>query len=264
MRPIFTQALDARPDVAAWLGSLDDQTKRLLRDDVTPMFKEVATEPKRFDQLRGGDIEPMEHQTDQLLDAVLDALRRSPQNELFPEMGGGLHGLAMRAAHESMPAWQFRAFSAWARGTNRSRIAKNLLGVSRATVRCALDGNTRHNHGAIETFIQAIRADEAFMKAVATVAAKSSKAEQRALLCARGWFSGFNNRPGMVGPMAMLMLLDEIAGPSREVKVADVLTLFPPSLISDYMLLLSAHGYAKSNGHVIRIHKIPVEKESTV
>jgi predicted transcriptional regulator len=257
--------LDAEPAVMVWLLCLDDKDRRSMRDDVTPAFKEVATEPRHFERMRDDDVDEAEERlSDDVLDEARAALRGAPQDELFPEMGVGPRGLIMRAARAQMPDWQFRAFVAWFRGTNRARIART-LGVSRSTVRSALDGEgKRGGAGAIAEFMNAILRDDEFRKVVMTVATKSiSKANERAAKRSLGWFKGWDHKPDMVVALSLLMVADDLADERREVPVAALHPHFPPRLISPCLRLLAAHGFASSNGHLVRVVKTPGQlKES--
>ncbi len=239
-----------------WLLCLDAKDKRAMRDDVTPAFKEVATEPRVLERLREHDDTAPD---ERLSDEVLDHLRRRDDD------GAALHVAIRRAARASMPEWKFRAFALWFKGENRARIAR-ALNVSRSTVRSALDGEGRGRgigDGAIKEFMAAISADDDFKKVVMSVATKSiAKTEQRAGARVLGWFKGIEQKPDMVIPLAMLMVLDELADARREVAVADIIPHFPRSLITPCMRLLAAHGFAASNGHRIKVHKTPVEKVS--
>lgn len=247
-RPVFSVTLDADPAVRAWLDGLDQDERRELRDDVTPMFKEVAVEAKHFVRMKGDDEEA--HPPHRLSEEVLDGCR-------FPDMSADVQAAFMRAARAHLPDWQFRAFVLWFSGANRGQVAR-VLGVSRATVRRALDGGGRDGPGAIASFTAAIQQDPDFKKVVMNVATKSiSKRETEATERILLWFKGLDGKPNMVFPLAMLLVLDELADARREVKVADVIPHFPRSTISDCMKLLRAEGYASSDGHSIKVHRTP-------
>lgn len=275
--PIFSRRLDADPAVKTWLATLNDKDRAALRDDVTPSIKEIGCDPAAFDgddkdEVSGdrqvgitaaafqaqvaADLEP---EQPRLSEEVLDALD--------PASADALVARVLDEARKRLPAWQFPAFALWfqgdghgfqGRGHARQSIARQ-LGVSRATVRSALDGGGHSNGpGAIAALTTAILDDDDFKKAVGDVASKNIgkrdaiEREQRL-----SWFKGLDSKPTMVVPLAMLLVIDALADARREVKVADIIPHFPRSTISQCMGLLRAHGFASTDGHTVKIHNTP-------
>lgn len=177
----------------------------------------------------------------------------------------GVRASILTAASDLLAPWRFAAFAAWFRADSskgREHIAKE-LGVSRATVRAALDGGglKRAGPGAIAIMVAALGKNDTFKQAVMSMAKKNKQRDEdseRPLV----WFQGIDNKPDMVVPLAMLLVLDALADTKREVKIGDVIPHFPRSLITPCMTLLKAHGFAASDGHVIRIVKVPAAKEA--
>lgn len=271
--PIFSKELDARPDVAAWLASLDEKTRAELRDDVTPSFKEFTREalPER-------DREPeVEHTTRARpaghaakVKAALEGAAFARALRLEVERDRAAHGdddtreAILTAAHRLLPPWRFRVFAAWFRGASRSQIARD-LGVSRSTVRAALDGEglKRAGPGALTTLVTSLRENETFKQAVLNMATKKKQQDERAERVLI-WFQNIPRaKSELVVPLAFLLVLDDLADKNRQVKVQDTLAHFPRDLITPSLSMLKAHGYAASDGHVITIHRTPADvKES--
>jgi len=238
---VFDPTLDADPRVAAWLRSLDEATVAELRDDVTPSFKELPV----------GDVEVPTTVDD--ADAVVSD---APWQRLHGDVL--VQRAIIRKAKSVLPAWQFRAFALWFAGASRSAIAKS-LGVSRTTVRCALDGGGSHQQlGALEL----IARSSAEFRKVVTVAANKSQEKQTARRDERlsTWFAGIDAKPELIAPLALLLVVDALADAKGEVKVADLLRHFPRSALTPCLALLKAHAFAASDGQKIRIHKRPHEK----
>lgn len=229
-RPVFSAELDADPQVRAWLDSLPEETRASLRDDITPLFKEIPTAVHV-------EVVPEEGQ--------------HPESALVTACDE-VHDALLEAARDHLPTWQFRAFRLWLGGANRARIARQ-LGVSRATVRCALDGGgSRDQPGALETIAGADEVRKVVMRvAKKNTEERAAKNDERVL----SWFRGAE--PAMVTPLAFLLLLDSLADAKNEVPVPDVLPYWPRSLVTPCLQALKAFGYAVSNGHTIKIHKRP-------
>lgn len=242
-----------------WLESLSEKDRASLLEDLTPQYKEVPTEAVDPQHEDDGPA------TERLSDEVLDELKRRAQSELFPEMGKDLRGHIMRRARECLPDWQYRAFTLWVRGMNRNRIAKT-LGVSRATVRAALDGQDVHARGeragAINAFTAAIEEDEDFRKVVTEVAKTSINKERlRSDERILSWFKGIPNKPELFAPLGLLLLLDTMADSKREVKMNDLVPLVPRAVITPLLAQLRAHGFAVYVDGKVRIHRVPNEEE---
>lgn len=253
-KPLFSDLLDKRPEVAAWLASLDEKTRGELRDDVTPDYKEVGR--VNPDTLVVDDDHEAARASAELLDA-LDELRRTTQGEFFPELGGDARGFIMAAARKHLPDWKFRAFSAWFSGKKKNRIAKE-LGVSRSTVRSALDGEGHEKSGALASLF----ADEDFRKVVMEMAAKAKRPDRDMRVL--DWFAGLKGNTAnaqMVVAYAFLLILDYLADAKREVKIQDVPPHFPRNLITPCVQILRGEGMASSDGMTIRVHQIPQRKE---
>jgi hypothetical protein len=128
-------------------------------------------------------------------------------------------------------------------------------------VRRALEGGGRDGEGAIAVFLAAVAADERLREAVSEMAAKK-QAERRSDKVLT-WFRGWDTKPDMIVPLAMLLVLDELADAKREVKMADVLAHWPRSLVTPCLRLLKAHGMAASEGgHTIKIYRTPAPHEA--
>lgn len=280
-RPIFSAELDAHPEVKAWLEKLSEEERRSLRDDVTPSFKEIPIGVKVSDVASHVPDEPSEPGDDDLDEEVRaqlrDAMMRQAevyaqegapassgeyQMSLFAELAGGDSRKAL------LPEWQLRALLAWLEGRTYSAIARS-LGISRATVRCALDGHAgrpdspyesrwKTAPGAIATFVDRAKADEVFLRRVEKMSKPKPTVEPRITR----WFTATPNKPELFAALAFLFLLSELAGKGNTVRVDEVLPLVPRAVVSPLLLQLKAHGYAVSDGHTITIHRTPVDKEA--
>lgn len=248
---LFSVELDARPEVQAWLATLTVRQRDGLRDDPTPEIKELPHDAEFFGEIASpapDDTEPV--RLSDGAQAVLDALRRGGQDALFPELDDGLRGEIMRIARSRMPPWQFRAFGMWFRGSNRNRIARS-LGVSRWTVRRALDE-------ALATFAEIVAGNQQLRRAVMATAVKSVQRQRDGRILE--WFKGIETKPGLLAPLALLLVLDELAtSEKREVRLQDVLPHFPRNQITPCMTVLRALAYVASDGHTVRVLKTPKE-----
>jgi hypothetical protein len=232
--PIFSAELDADPKVKAWLARLTEDDRAALRDDPTPLFKEVL-----------GEVEVEASEGDD-----------EAETDLWGELAA--------AAEKSLPPWKFRIFKLWFQGKNKQAIAKE-LGISRGTVRSALDGigSTAGSKRAGPGALKVVAGNDAFRTAILraamrTVSRQKKRVDERAL----HWFTGIQNKPEMIEPLAMLLVADSLAGQRGQIKLGDLLTYFPRSRITPCMALLRAYGFAECDGHTIRIHKRPEKKSA--
>lgn len=233
-QPIFSAELDNDPEVKTWLAKLSESDRSSLRDDPTPLFKEILGEVRVEDTPEAGD------------DASGD--------EMWAELDA--------AAKESLPEWKYRIFRLWFEGHDKTAIARK-LGISRSTVRSALDGigtsegAKRGGPGSIgilaknEEFRRAIL--RSAMRAIAT---QKRRIDERAL----HWFADLQNHPELIEPLSMLLVIDTLAGARREMPLRDLLGYFPRSRVTPCMALLRAYGFASCDGHTIHIHKRPEKK----
>lgn len=271
-RPIFSERLDADPTVKVWMAGLDAATVRALRDDVTPSFKEIPTAHHHMERTTEdvADIPTARaRQPGYALEVKASLTQAEKQRHLRLALerdrarddadgDDDLRAAILTAAIDVLPLWRFRVFASWLQGANRYAIARE-LGVSRSTVRSALDGEgaKRAGPGALAIITNTLRGSEDFRKVVAEMATKKQKeqiADERVL----GWFKGIENKPDLVLPLAMLLVVDDLKDARGEVGVADVFPYFPRALVTPCMTLLRAHGYASCDGHRIRIVRTPI------
>lgn len=230
-QPIFSAELDADPSVQKWLAGLSDAERASLMADPTPLFKEIL-----------GEVQ------------VPDTDDGETEIDLWTELTA--------AAKASLPEWKFRIFELWFKGHSKAEIAR-ILGKSRSTVRSALDGMgstygaSRSGPGAVAV----VGADANFRNAILRAAMRTvSRQKKRIDERAMHWFTGIQNKPELVEPLAMLLVADSLAGQRGVVKLGELLDYFPRSMVTPCMALLRAYGFASCDGHTITIHKRPEKK----
>lgn len=167
----------------------------------------------------------------------------------------------LTAAIDVLPPWRFRVFAAWFRGINRHAIARE-LDVSVSTVRSALDGEglKRAGPGALNIITNALRDSADFRKVVAEMATKKQK-ENTASARVLGWFKGIDNKPELIVPLAMLLVMDDLKDSKNEVQIADIQQHFPRAGVSQCLALLRAHAFVSNNGRTAKIVRTPISKE---
>ena len=138
--------------------------------------------------------------------------------------------------------------------------------LHRSTVRSALDGQRRHTRrGAVQAVCELISSDAEIKKQAVGVAQKIAAETKRADTAkVATWYSKIKRGDEqMIGPLALLYLLDALADKKREVRIEEVMLLFPRAAISPFLRALEFAGFAKSSGTTIRIHKTPNNEVGT-
>lgn len=167
----------------------------------------------------------------------------------------------LSAAIDVLPPWRFRIFASWFRGVNRHAIARE-LGVSVSTVRSALDGEglKRAGPGALNIITSALRDSADFRKVVDEMATKKQR-ESTATARVLHWFRGIDNKPDLIVPLAMLLVMDALKDARSEVQIADIQAHFPRSCVSQCLAQLRAHAFVSSNGRTAKVVRTPTPKE---
>ena len=231
---LFSPALDRDPAVRVWLSGLSDRDRRKLRDDITHRWKEFPRDPPILE-----GVPHVEQQDEPGLDfEALDELR----------------AVLVEVATAMLPTWKAKAFGAWVERKSPTSIARD-LGVSRASVRAALDGqHHRGDPGAIEALVVALSHDEEFIQ-MATKKVKEASAPK-----SDRWFRGIARKPELFAAWSLLLVLDDMADARREVSLNDLLGVVPRAVITPLLHQLKAHGMAASDGRRVKIHRIPTEE----
>ena len=261
-RPYFSATLDAQ--ASAWLSSLDDADRKALRDNVTPLFKELPHTMSTIEVLQRREQANNEEGAEDFVDVVVDALKQTPRC-LLSEREAGFRGAVLRAAKEQLPSWKYRAFALWLCGLSRAEISRRTM-LHRSTVRGALDGQRRHERrGAIQAMCETVASNAKVKKQAVDVVQKIAEETKRADTAkVSTWYSKIKRGDEqMIGPLALLYLLDALADKKREVRIEEVMALFPRAAISPFLRALEYAGFAKSSGTTIRIHKTPNNEVST-
>jgi DNA-binding CsgD family transcriptional regulator len=240
---VFGPELDAVPCVRAWLDGLDDATRASLRDDPTPMFKEIPSATVIATAVVDEDEDEDDVPAWRYMQGEDDERRA---------IKGRARGILTKR--------QYACFCLWLDGLPKAQIGK-ALGISRSTVRSMLDGEgstdnaRRAGPGAIEIVYE--HAPE-FRKVVSDVAAKNNK--ERAARNderLRYWYQPALKEPALIPALSLLLIIDSLVDGKDECPVADLLPYWPRSQITPCLQALRGFGYAGSDGLKIKVHRRP-------
>lgn len=234
--------------VRVWLEGLTEKQRAALRFDPTPRFKELPV-----GDAIAGHANRARNRDDGLPTPGVDGEQRERLRLLFIEAATGV-----------LPPWRLRAFKAFVGSKNLAAAARE-ANMTRSSLRSAIFGQPAHKkasatrqEGAIAVVAAAVNADDEIKAEVQAIVDEPDTAPSM-----RGWFANIDNKPALVEPLALLLVLDHLADEKREVRVSKAAEHFPRNKISDCLRILAALAFAKSDGKVIRIHRSPLDTKDT-